>query len=135
MDHHNHNPFVIAGGNPQTDSRGESGEGPGSPASALERVRRMVSSADIFLFMKGEPARPMCGFSANTVAILESLGVPFVSFDVLSDEAVRQAAKEHASWPTFPQLWVRGELIGGNDIVTEMHQTGELQGLLGGVAP
>ena len=90
----------------------------------------MVASAPMFVFIKGTPARPMCGFSANTVAVMDSLDVPYRSFDVLSDEAIRSAAKEFAGWPTFPQVYVRGEFIGGNDIVTEMHSRGELQELV-----
>jgi monothiol glutaredoxin len=134
MNDRDHNPFVIAGGSPKPVSSGAATAETDHSVPAIDRVRRMISSADVFLFMKGEPSRPMCGFSANTVAILESSGVPYSSFDVLSDEAVRQAAKEHGSWPTFPQLWVRGELVGGNDIVTEMAHTGELQSLLDGAA-
>jgi monothiol glutaredoxin len=134
MESRDRNPFNIAGGSPQPRLQGAPAVESDRSAPALERVRRMISSADVFLFMKGEPSQPMCGFSANIVAILESLGVPYASFDVLSDESVRQAAKEHAAWPTFPQLWVRGELVGGNDIVAEMAQTGELQALLEGVA-
>jgi len=96
-------------------------------AAPEERIRRMVDSSPVFLFMKGEPAAPRCGFSANTVAILESLGVPYRSFDVLSDESVRAGAKVFAEWPTFPQVFVNGEFVGGNDLVTELYASGELQ--------
>lgn len=99
---------------------------------ARERVERLVRGADVVLLMKGTPEQPMCGFSANTVAILEEVGVPYVSFDVLSDDEVRAAAKEYAQWPTFPQLWNHGELIGGHDIVTDLHRSGELAPLLRG---
>ncbi len=99
-------------------------------AAADERIRRMVGSAPVFLFMKGEPAAPRCGFSANTVAILESLGVPYRTFDVLSDESIRAGAKLFAEWPTFPQVFVNGEFIGGNDLVTEMYASGELQAMV-----
>ena len=101
-------------------------------APALERVEKLIASADVFLFMKGVPEQPQCGFSANTVAILETIGIPYTTFDILSDESIRAAAKQYASWPTFPQLWVRGEFIGGNDIMVEMHQTGELATLVKG---
>ena len=94
----------------------------------------MIFSADVFLFMKGVPEQPQCGFSANTVAMLETIGVPYGTFDILSDESIRAAAKQHASWPTFPQLWVGGEFIGGNDIMMEMYQTGELETLVKGVS-
>ena len=87
----------------------------------------MVDSSEIFLLIKGTPQRPQCGFSANTVAIIESLGVPYQTFDILSDESIRTAAKDFAAWPTFPQVYLRGEFIGGNDILVEMHDAGELR--------
>jgi monothiol glutaredoxin len=90
----------------------------------------MVSSAPVFLFMKGMPSAPRCGFSANAVGALDALGVSYTSFDILSDEGIRQAAKDYAQWPTFPQLWVNGELVGGHDIMMEMYQSGELEPLL-----
>jgi monothiol glutaredoxin len=128
------NPFHISGGRPEPQLRGSTADEIDRSAPALERVERLIRAADVFLFMKGAPHQPMCGFSANTVAVLESIGVPYSTFDVLSDESIREAAKDYASWPTFPQLWVRGELVGGNDIVMEMLQTGELEGVLKGTA-
>jgi len=98
-------------------------------ASPVERVQRMVKGSEMFVFMKGSPDAPRCGFSANTVALLDAYGFQYDSFDVLSDEAIREAAKEVASWPTFPQVWLHGELLGGHDIVLEMHQSGELESL------
>ena len=80
--------------------------------------------------MKGTPQAPQCGFSAKTVSILNSYGVPFNTFNILSDEDIRQGLKEFSDWPTFPQLYVHGELIGGCDIVTEMHENGELEKVL-----
>jgi monothiol glutaredoxin len=103
-------------------------------APAHERIQRMVSSSDVFLFIKGTPQQPMCGFSANTVAIVDTLGVPYSTFDVLSDEGIRQAAKTFSQWPTFPQVYIRGEFVGGNDIVTEMYTQGELQSMIAEVA-
>ncbi len=100
---------------------------------AAERVARLVESSDIFVFMKGNPQQPMCGFSANTVAMLESLAVPYGTFDVLADEAVRSAAKVHGQWPTFPQVYLKGELIGGNDIVAELFASGELARMVEGL--
>jgi monothiol glutaredoxin len=126
------NPFHIAGGSPGPRLSGAPVDENDRSAPALERVEKLVSSSDVFMFMKGVPEQPMCGFSANTVAILETLGVPYGTFDVLSDESIREAAKQVASWPTFPQLWVRGEFVGGNDIMMEMLQTGELETLLKG---
>ena len=120
------NPFKIA-----------APEGGGSPvveddraAPAIERVGRMVQSTDGFVFMKGHPKQPMCGFSANTVAMLDALGARYATFDVLSDESVRTAAKEDAQWPTFPQVWIKGDLVGGDDIVSEMFATGELAAMM-----
>ena len=126
-------PFVIAPAG-SLPSRGTAASGSDRSGSPAEQVERMVQSAGVFVFMKGTPAQPACGFSASTVAILDSLGVAYSSFDVLSDDAIRTAAKQVAQWPTFPQVWVRGELVGGNDIVTELYQSGELARLLG-VAP
>jgi monothiol glutaredoxin len=126
------NPFRITGGSPEPRFSGVPIDETNRTAPALERVEKMVSSAEVFLFMKGVPEQPMCGFSANSVAILETIGAPYATFDVLSDESVREAAKQFAGWPTFPQLWVRGELVGGNDIMMEMLQTGELEPLVRG---
>ncbi len=128
------NPFHIAQGSPSPEMLGRPADGGDSGAPALDRVFEFIASADVFLFMKGVPEQPMCGFSANAVSILESLRVPYATFDVLSDEQIRQAAKEHASWPTFPQLWFKGGLVGGHDIMMEMVRSGELQSLLREVA-
>ena len=89
-----------------------------------------VKSNDMVLFMKGTSAMPMCGFSGQVVQILDYLGVPYKSVDVLADPAIRQGIKEYSSWPTIPQLYVKGEFIGGCDIVREMFQAGELQDML-----
>jgi monothiol glutaredoxin len=99
-------------------------------ASLNESIKALIASDDVFLFMKGIPTMPQCGFSANVVAILNHLGVRFKTFDILSDMDIRQGVKDYANWPTFPQLYVKSELIGGNDIVTEMYQSGELLELL-----
>jgi monothiol glutaredoxin len=85
--------------------------------------------------MKGSPAMPRCGFSANATQILRACGVTqFVAVDVLADEAIRQGIKEYASWPTIPQLYIKGEFVGGSDIMREMYESGELKKLLDGVA-
>lgn len=102
-----------------------------NPEQLTQMIENLISSSDVFLFMKGNPSMPQCGFSANTVAILKALNVPFKSFDILSNMQIRQGLKDYANWPTFPQLWYKGQLLGGNDIVVEMFQTGELQKLLG----
>jgi monothiol glutaredoxin len=98
--------------------------------SAQERIKQQIESNRIFLYMKGTPRAPMCGFSAQAVKLLGSLGVEYESFDVLSDNEIRQGVKEHSSWPTIPQLYVDGELVGGCDIMTELHRKGELQKLV-----
>jgi monothiol glutaredoxin len=89
-----------------------------------------VKSNDVVLFMKGTPQFPMCGFSSQVVQILNYLGVPYKGINVLEDESIRQGVKEYSNWPTVPQLYVKGEFIGGCDITREMFQAGELQQLL-----
>ena len=95
-----------------------------------EKIKTVVNSHDVVLFMKGTPLFPQCGFSSRAVAILEHLGVAFDSFDVLQDMEVRQGIKDYSDWPTIPQLYVKGEFVGGSDIVREMFNTGELQTLM-----
>jgi monothiol glutaredoxin len=96
----------------------------------FEQIRHEVGSNDVVLFMKGTPVFPQCGFSAAVVQLLNHLGVPFKGVDVLSDPGLRQAIKEFTNWPTIPQLYVKGEFVGGCDIIREMFQTGELSELL-----
>ena len=88
-----------------------------------------VKSNDIVLFMKGVPDQPMCGFSARVVQVLNHIGAPYKGVNVLDDDAIRQGIKDYANWPTIPQLYVKGEFVGGCDIITEMFQSGELQSL------
>ncbi len=126
------NPFNIAAAPEPAGGLGQPAAETDASADPTIRVQQMVVSSPVFAFIKGTPQRPMCGFSANTVAVMDSLDVPYRTFDVLSDEAIRSAAKEVAGWPTFPQVYVRGEFIGGNDIVTEMHASGELQAMVAG---
>jgi monothiol glutaredoxin len=95
-----------------------------------ERIKAVIDGADVVLFMKGVPAAPQCGFSAAVVAVLSNMGVPFDSVDVLADMEIREGVKAYSSWPTIPQLYVKGEFLGGADIVREMFQTGELKALL-----
>jgi monothiol glutaredoxin len=92
-----------------------------------DRIRQEVSETPVVLFMKGSPVFPQCGFSAAVVQILSQLGVKFKGIDVLSDPEVRQGIKDFSNWPTIPQLYVKGEFIGGCDIVREMYETGELK--------
>jgi monothiol glutaredoxin len=92
----------------------------------FERIRQEVASNDVVLFMKGTPVFPQCGFSAAVVQVLTHLGVKFKGIDVLSDPSIRQGIKEFSEWPTIPQLYVKGEFVGGCDIVREMYEEGEL---------
>ena len=100
-------------------------------ASTRSRIEGLVQSSPIFVFMKGSKLMPQCGFSNNVVQILHSLGVSFETFDVLSDPEIRQGIKEFSSWPTIPQVYVKGEFIGGSDILIEMYNAGELKEKLG----
>lgn len=97
---------------------------------AHEQIANDIASNDVVLYMKGTPVFPQCGFSAATVGVLSHLGVKFKAVDVLKDPAVRQGIKEFSNWPTIPQLYIKGEFIGGCDIVKEMFESGELQQLL-----
>ena len=96
----------------------------------FDRIRADINGNDIVLYMKGTAVFPQCGFSAAVVQVLTQLGVPFKDVNVLEDSGIRQGIKDFANWPTIPQLYVRGEFIGGCDIIREMFATGELQALL-----
>ena len=95
-------------------------------ASVKDQIEQEVTSTDVVLFMKGTPQFPMCGFSGQVVQILDYIGVTFKGINVLEDANLRQGIKDYANWPTIPQLYVKGEFIGGCDIVREMFQSGEL---------
>lgn len=94
------------------------------------RLAELVASNDVTLFMKGTPLFPQCGFSSRAVAILDRLGVDYESVDVLQDMEIRQGIKQFSDWPTIPQLYVKGEFVGGSDIMMEMYESGELGELL-----
>ena len=94
-----------------------------------QRIRQNISETPVVLFMKGSPVFPQCGFSAAVVQMLSHLGVKFKGIDVLADPGIRQGIKEFSNWPTIPQLYVKGEFVGGCDIIREMFQAGELQQL------
>ncbi|EQB03468.1 monothiol glutaredoxin [Sphingobium sp. HDIP04] len=95
-----------------------------------QRIADIVNGNDVVLFMKGTPLFPQCGFSSRAIAILEHLGVAYDSVDVLQDQAIRQGIKAFSDWPTIPQLYVKGEFVGGSDIMMEMYEAGELQQLM-----
>jgi monothiol glutaredoxin len=103
--------------------------------SIREAIEQAISEHPVILFMKGTPDAPACGFSARTVAALQALEAPFAAVDVLPDPRIRQELSALSNWPTIPQLFVDGELLGGCDIVTEMFESGELAGALGVEAP
>ena len=92
----------------------------------IQRIQKDITDNEVVLYMKGTPVFPQCGFSAAVVQVLTELGVRFKGIDVLTDPSLRQGIKEFSSWPTIPQLYVKGEFIGGSDIVREMYATGEL---------
>ncbi|MES2823923.1 MAG: Grx4 family monothiol glutaredoxin [Pseudomonadota bacterium] len=96
----------------------------------LDNIKQQISENKVILFMKGSPNAPQCGFSARTVQALMACGHRFAYVDILSNPDIRAELPKYANWPTFPQLWVNGELIGGCDIVTEMHTKGELKPLI-----
>ncbi len=93
----------------------------------LTQIDQHVKETPILIFMKGNPQFPMCGFSAATIQIFDSLGVPYQTVDVLQDPGVRDGIKRYSNWPTIPQVYVKGEFVGGCDIIQEMHQSGELE--------
>ena len=110
-------------------------EGTASPMSQLpqelkQRLEETINKQRVMLFMKGNPSMPQCGFSAAVVGVLKEVGVPFGSFNILSDQDVREGLKVYSNWPTFPQLYVDGQLVGGCDIVRDMHAKGQLAALL-----
>lgn len=94
-----------------------------------DKIRNEINAHDVVLYMKGDEKSPMCGFSATVVQILKKVGVPFKTVNVLLDPELREGIKSFTNWPTIPQLYVKGEFIGGCDIVREMYETGELQAL------
>ncbi len=98
--------------------------------STKERIQTLVTDNVVVLFMKGSPLFPQCGFSSRAIAILDHLNVAYESVDVLQDMEIRQGIKEYSDWPTIPQLYVKGEFLGGSDILMEMYEAGELQALM-----
>jgi monothiol glutaredoxin len=106
-----------------------------SDSPIRDAIAEAIADNKVILFMKGTPEAPRCGFSARSVAALEAIGTPFAAVDILPDPRIRQQLSELSNWPTIPQLFVRGELIGGCDIITEMYESGELAQAIGVEAP
>ena len=100
--------------------------------SVTERIEDQLKSHDVLVYIKGTPDFPQCGFSGQTVAALNAIGKPYAYVNIFEDPEVREGLKEYSNWPTFPQLYVKGELIGGCDIVVEMYHSGELKELIEG---
>jgi monothiol glutaredoxin len=101
----------------------------------MERIKQQIEGQPIVLFMKGTPQFPQCGFSARTVQVLQACGAQFAHVNVLADPEIRQNLPRYASWPTFPQLYINGELVGGCDIALELYQRGELQRIVEATTP
>ena len=99
---------------------------------ATQRIDALVKSNEVVLFMKGTPLFPQCGFSSRAIAILNHLAMPYETVDVLQDQEIRGGIKQYSDWPTIPQLYVKGEFVGGSDIMMEMFESGELQALVSG---
>ena len=100
-----------------------------------ERIKEQLGSFPVLLYMKGTPDFPQCGFSAQTVGALKALGTRFAYVNILEDQEIREGLKAYSNWPTFPQLYVAGELVGGSDIAIEMFESGELKELVDGATP
>lgn len=98
----------------------------------LEKIKQQIAENNIILYMKGSPKLPQCGFSARAVQCIDACGVDFAYVDILANPDIRKVLPEYSDWPTFPQLYVKGELIGGSDIIAELYQQGELEVLLRG---
>ncbi len=118
------NPFQVMGGQAYIEPAENKAQ------DLNTRLKNLINAAPVMLFMKGTPDMPQCGFSANVCKILNHVGVSFSAFNILADMDVREGLKQFSNWPTYPQLYVKGELIGGNDIITEMLNSGELQEVL-----
>ncbi len=98
--------------------------------SVQDKIRQQVEGSPIILYMKGTPQFPQCGFSSKAVALLKDCGAKFTTVNVLADQEIREGIKQYGNWPTIPQLYIQGQLVGGSDIMAELHQKGELQKLV-----
>ena len=124
------NPFEILGTDKVPVAGGTAVQEESKSGELTERINNLISSSEVFLFMKGNPAMPQCGFSANVVNILNNLQTSYKTFDILSDNDIREGVKNFANWPTYPQLYVKGKLVGGNDIIMELFEAKELEEVL-----
>ena len=120
------NPFKIIGENKVPTSGGSTFTSIDKSQHLARQIESIIGSSDVVLFMKGTPDMPQCGFSANSIAILNSLGATFKTFNILEDMDIREGLKDYSNWPTYPQLYFKNQLVGGNDIITEMYNTGDL---------
>jgi monothiol glutaredoxin len=101
----------------------------------VEKIKQQISENDVIIYMKGSPKAPMCGFSARAAELLMACGKPFAYVDILQNQDIREELRTFGNWPTYPQLWVKGELVGGSDILIEMFEKGELQKLIADAVP
>ncbi len=124
------NPFNILGSEKVPVAGGTPVNGADKSLELNEQIKGLIGSSDVFLFMKGTPDMPQCGFSANVISILNAMNSTYKTFNILEDMEIRQGLKEYSNWPTFPQLYVKGKLLGGNDIIMEMYEDGELGDML-----
>lgn len=124
------NPFNILGSDKVPQQGAKAVQEENKSGDLNERIKNLINSSKIFLFMKGNAQMPQCGFSANVIGILNAMNVSYNTFDILSDMDIRQGVKEFSNWPTYPQLYVNGQLVGGNDIIMEMYEGGELEAVL-----
>lgn len=124
------NPFNILGSDKVPQKGGTAITEESKSGDLNDRIKNLIGSSKVFLFMKGTPQMPQCGFSANVVGILDAMNATYKTFDILTDMDIRQGVKDFSNWPTFPQLYVNGQLVGGNDIVMEMYEGGELEEVL-----
>lgn len=127
MNNDENNPFNILGADTFNPGTEVAEEVESQELNLNERIQGLIGSSSVFLFMKGNPQAPQCGFSANSTAMLNTLNVDYKTFDILSDMDIREGVKVFSNWPTYPQLYINGQLLGGNDIITEMFHSGELQ--------
>jgi monothiol glutaredoxin len=99
-------------------------------ADIMDDIRKEIAANKVMIYMKGTPSFPQCGFSAATIGIFEELGYPYATVNILADQAKREAIKQFSNWPTIPQVYIDGKFVGGCDIITELHESGELKPLL-----